>query len=894
MELLERERCLADLAAWLGSATQHGGSIALVAGEAGIGKTALLQEFSVRHRDRRVLWGACDAMLTPRTLAPLHDIVRQTRGPLRAAIASGGSRDTIFTAALDELDRESGTLLVLEDMQWADEPTLDLLKFLGRRIHLTRALLVVTFRDEETGPRHPLRAAIGDLPHARMRSMQVPPLSEFAVAQLASLRGRPGTNVHAITGGNPFLVIEVLAAKAGTVPVTVRDAMLARVARLSPAARELAELVSIIPGKAEPWLIEGAGQTDEAGVEACLGIGIVRDDDGALAFRYELARCALEASLSPARRRSLHDRALSILASRPGITAARLAYHADGARSAQAVLRFAPVAALHAESVGAHREAVALYELALRYATDLSAPERARLHEQLSHECALTGRHERAIEARRSALAIWHASMERINEGDALRWLSCLSRYAGDLAAASEYGVAAVEMLEALAPQAELSLAYCNRAELDLEWCKADSALDWAQRAVALAEALGDGAALSHALTTLGIARLLAGDNSGWTDLERGLELALHGAYREEVARAYARLAAMTVAWRRYGQACLYVSEGLDYCAAQGFDSFGLDLLACRARLRFEQGDWSGISPDVEALLRSACTAPSTRICALRIQAHLRIRRGEPEEPAALEEARSLEGATAEPQHLAALAAMRAEAAWLAGDRQSVAREAEPAYELLCSRHDPWMKGELAVWLWRIGALRAPPTDIEEPYALEIGGDWRGAARRWKALGCPYEYASLLAWHGAESEQRAALAILEQMGAVPATRALRRRMRLQAVRGVPRGSRPSTRRHPLGLTRRQAEILALLSDGLRNSVIAKRLFVSTKTVDHHVSAILAKLGVPSRAQAVARAHSQLYGGAHVSPRELPSLTSASARVAIGAADGASPSVINLI
>ncbi len=869
MELLEREESLASLTAWLGSAVHFGGSIALVAGEAGIGKTALLRAFAGRQRDRRVLWGACDAMATPRALAPLHDIARRARGALLAAIASGESRDAVFNAALDELDREPGALIVLEDMQWADEPTLDLLRFLGRRIHLTGALLVVTYRDDETGPRHPLRAAIGDLPRASTRSILIPPLSEFAVTQLANQRGRPVKDLHAITGGNPFLVIEALAAEAGAVPLTVRDAMLARVARLSPAARELAELVSIVPGGTESWLIDAAGRMDDTEIEACLGIGLVRDNEGAVAFRHDLARRALEASLSPARRRGLHHRVLSILASRPGIAAARLAHHADGACAAQAVLRFAPAAALHAASVGARREAVSFYELALRYAADLGAQERAHLHEQLSHECALTGQHERAIEARRSAVAIWHASIDRIKEGEALRCLSSLSRRAGDLAAASEYGAAAVEMLEALPPQAELSMAYCNRAELDLESCDSKSALEWSQRAVALAESFGCQRALAHALGTLGTARLTFGDSSGWGDLDASLELALRGADQEEVARAYTRLAAMAIVRRRYGKADLCVSEGLAYCTQRGFDSFGLDFLAFRARLRFEQGDWNGARQDLEALLRSACTASSTRIAALQILGHLRIRRGEAEGAAPLEEACSLEGPIVPPQRVAALAAIRAEAAWLAGDRESVIREAEPAYEFLRSKHDPCMKGELAAWLWRAGALGVPPTDIEEPYALEIGGDWRSAARLWQGFGCPYEYASLLAFHGAEPEQRAALTIFEQIGAAPAARVLRRRMRLQAIRGVPRGSRPSTRRHPLGLTRRQAEILALLSDGLRNSVIAKRLFVSPKTVDHHVSAILAKLGVPSRAQAVARAHRQLYAETHANPRALP-------------------------
>jgi DNA-binding CsgD family transcriptional regulator len=166
------------------------------------------------------------------------------------------------------------------------------------------------------------------------------------------------------------------------------------------------------------------------------------------------------------------------------------------------------------------------------------------------------------------------------------------------------------------------------------------------------------------------------------------------------------------------------------------------------------------------------------------------------------------------------------------------------------------MKGELAAWLWRVAALEQQPADIAEPYALEISHDWQGAARAWRALGCPYEHACMLAWYGGEPEQREALAIFEGLGAAPAAHSLRKQMRAQGVRRIPRGSRMSTRLNSFGLTRREVEILALLSEGLRNSVIAKRLFVSTKTVDHHVSAILTKLGVPSRAQAVAMARQQ--------------------------------------
>jgi DNA-binding CsgD family transcriptional regulator/tetratricopeptide (TPR) repeat protein len=861
MELLERDRCLADLAEWLGAAGERGGCIALVGGEAGIGKTALLQEFSKQQRKARVLWGACDALFTPRPLAPLHDIARQTQGALLTAVNSGANRDEIFTAALDELERGANALVVFEDMHWADEATLDLIKYLGRRIHRTRVMLTVTYRDDEVGPRHPLRFVIGDLPRASTRRMSLSPLSEAAVAQLARQAGWPSKGLHRITDGNPLFVTEVLAAVADTVPVTVRDAVLARTVRLSPAAREIAELVCVIPGKTEAWLLEQAARPDEAGIEGCLSIGMVRDEDGSLAFRHELVRRALEDSLSQPRHQNLHARVLAVLAARPAIPAARLAHHADGARNAEEVLRFAPVAATQAAAVGAHREAASHYQVALRYAQALSPDERARLQEQLSYECYLTGQHEHGIEAQRSALEIWRASGQRVKEGDALRWLSRLSWFAGRRAEANQYGADAVTTLESLPPGPELAMAYSNRADLDLESHEADSAIDRARRAITLAEAWANDEILSHGLNTLGTMRLIGGDTGGWADLDRSLQLALAGGFQEEVARAYTSLSAMAVSRRQYDQSSRYLHEGLAYCEEHDLDSLRLYMLAYRARMRFEQGDWRGASEDAEAVLRHPRATPITRIPALRTLGHLRIRRGDPDASAPLEEARAIAGPIQELQRIGTLAAVCAEAAWLGGDREGVLREVQPAYELARRQRDPRMNGELAAWLWRVGALEQPPMDIAEPYALEISGDWRGAARAWKALGCPYEHACVLAWYGTEPAQREALAILDQLGAAPAARVLRKQMRTQGVRGVPRGSRMSTRSNPHGLTRREAEILALLSEGLRNSAIAKRLFVSTKTVDHHVSAILSKLGVSSRAEAVAMARNKSDDGA---------------------------------
>lgn len=712
-------------------------------------------------------------------------------------------------------------------------------------------MIVLSYRDDEVGARHPLRVVIGDLPRTNTHRMFVAPLSESAVVQLARRAHRRPEGIHGITGGNPLFVTEVLAADADSVPVTVRDAVLARAARLAPAAREIAELVCVVPGKTEPWLLEQAARPQAEGIEGCLGIGMVLSEEGALSYRHELVRRALEDSLPLPRKLHLHEKVLAVLAARPAVPVARLAHHASCARDAQAVRRFAPLAAAQAASVGAHREAASHFEAMVPYADDLAPADRARLLEQLSYECYLIGHYARAREVRGVALEIWRGIGARMEEGDALCWLSRLAWFEGRGAEAERYCVDAIRVLESLPPSPVLAKAYCDRADLDMESHENDSAIRFAHRAIALAEIWADRRILSAALSVLGTARLIIGDDSGWDDLERSLQLALADGYQEQAASAYTDLLAMAVSRRQYSGAAGFISAGLAYCEERDLDFLRPYMLAYRARMKFEQGQWLEASEDAEAVLRHPRATPVTQIPALRTLGHLRIRRGDPDANSPLEEARALAGPEPELQRFGTLAAVAAEAAWLAGDLDGVAREATPAYERLSRQRDPRMKGDLAAWLWRASALASAPTEIAEPYAMEIAGNWQGAARAWQTLGCPYEHAIVLGWYGAESAQREALAIFERLGAAPAAEALRRQMRSRGIRRIPRGSRTSTRGNPLGLTRREAQILALLSEGLRNASIARRLFVSTKTVDHHVSAILTKLGVPSRAEAVA-------------------------------------------
>ena len=286
------------------------GQLVLVSGEAGIGKTALLRRFCEAHgRSRRVLWGGCDPLFTPRVLGPLHDIAEITGAELARSLESGARPSDVATVLMREASRRAPAIVIFEDVHWADEATLDVLGLLGRRIGTFPGLLVLTFRDQLDGA-HPLRVVLGELPSAGVRRVKLLRLSLSAVSTLAERENADAERLYHQTAGNPFFVTEVLAA-GGEMPESVRDAVLARASRLSASARTLLDAVAIAPPQCELWLLEALAGEALDGLEECLAAGMLVAQPHGLAFRHELARLALEESLLPNRRAALHRQALS-------------------------------------------------------------------------------------------------------------------------------------------------------------------------------------------------------------------------------------------------------------------------------------------------------------------------------------------------------------------------------------------------------------------------------------------------------------------------------------------------------------------------------------------------------------------------------------------------------
>jgi DNA-binding CsgD family transcriptional regulator len=864
MELLERASFLRTLAEYGDQAALGNGRLVLLSGESGIGKTVLLEGFQRQLAGTRWLWGACDGLLTPRPLGPVFDIAGQLGGELDELCRTGAPRDRMFAAFLAELDAPGElTVAVIEDVHWADEATTDLLSYLGRRLGRMRALVLCTYRDDELAPDHPLRVVLGDLATQRAsRRMRLPPLTEDGVRALAGPRGVDAAELYRATGGNPFYVSEILAAGWPSVPPTVRDAVGARLARAGAVTREAVEAAAIIGARVDRPLLTLLTGTGPAGtglagtgsaVDDCLETGILVPDGTGLRFRHELVRMAVETAIAPHRKLELHARLLAALEERGGADSAVLAHHAEGAGDAAAVLRHAPEAGRRSRTLGAHREAAAQFERALRYAGEAGPAALAPLHEGLAGEYALLDRWQEAEAELRVALRLRRELGDDLSIAGDLRmlanalWRLCRGQESG------EANAEAVRILEARPPGRELAWAYANLAAHLRAAGQCELAITTGRQALAMGEELGEPEIVSHAQNTIGCAMLIGGQD-GLALLEQALATALRADLQEAAGRAYTNLQTMTTDLHRFDEAERYFGAGMVYCEGRELGVYSTCLNGGRACMLLLLGRWDEAAEICAQMLASRGSSPVNRLNPLRVLGLIRGRRGDADGAwELLDEALASAEGTAESQWIVPVRAARAELSWLLGDPERAVAEARAGRDGVAGHVEAWILGSVVIWLPRLHQADQLPSGLPEPYAREAAGDFAGAAVAWDRLGRPYDAA--LSWLGSSDEEglRQALAALDELGARAAAAATRRRMRELGMTAIPRGPRPATRAAPAGLTAREQEVLALLAEGLADLEISRRLFISERTVHHHVSAVLSKVGVSSRTAAAREA-----------------------------------------
>src|SRR5215469_1296656 len=599
MQLLERTYFLRTLGEYATEARQGDGRLVLVSGESGIGKTALLEAFQDEQPGTRWLWGACDGLFTPRPLGPLFDIGAQLDvegGPLAVLCRHGAARDQMFSALLAELDTHTRfTVVVIEDLHWADEATIDLLSFVGRRLARRAALIIVTYRDDELAEDHPLRRALGDLATQRTtRRMRLAPLSEDALRTLAAGRAVDVAELRRITGGNPFYVREILDAGWPSLPPTVRDAVGARLARLTPDARAAAEIAAVMGARLDSLLLSSA--LDDLGslvVTECLASGLLLFDGNGLRFRHELARLAVQSAITPRRKTELHARLLTALEQSGAADSAVLAHHAEGAGDRDAVLRHAPDAARRASALGAHRESAAQYERTLRFADDLDIASLAALQEGVAGEYSLLDRWEDAEAALRVALRLRRRLGDDRKVGHDLQLLAMtLWR----LCRGAESHRAAAEAVEVLLPgQACRELGWACAYLGACRWSvgQAEDGIGLIKRAWDIGDQLGLPDLVSYALNALGLGLVKHRGEDGVQYVQRALKIALDADLPDAAGRAYTSLHEACIGLQRFDQAERHYIEGMAFCDRRELGVFSACLMGWRTVALLLLGRWS-------------------------------------------------------------------------------------------------------------------------------------------------------------------------------------------------------------------------------------------------------------------------------------------------------------
>jgi DNA-binding CsgD family transcriptional regulator len=860
--LLERDTVLAELDGCRRAAARGAGRVVLLRGEAGVGKTAVIARFVAGLGQKaRVLRGWCDPMTAPRPLGPLIDMLADASGEhaaqLRAAIDSGDT-EAIYARLVGMFGQETAWVCVIEDVHWADGATLDLLRFLSRRIDSLPLLLVASYRDDEVGDRHPLAVLLGDLATSPVVvRIGLKPLSEMAVAKLVAGTGVNAAALHRLTGGNPFYATEILAAgQDDGLPRSVTEAVWGRLARLSNSGRETAYATAVCGPRADLTLIHEVCSAAVEGLGECLSSGVLVADAETVGFRHELARRAALDQIPAYERRVLHKRALSALTEPPidPNDMAALAFHADHAADYDAVLRYGPAAAERALQLAANREAAELYALTLRHADAAPAELKVKWLEQHAFSCWLGGLGAAAVPSWRGAITLRHSLGDRLGEAQDLCWLSQMLYALGHTSEAADTCLTSIRLLEDIGPCPQLAYALSTMAGL-AAFGFDPACVDYAARAVSLGTQLGDPGVVLRGRFFAALAPVLSSD-TGWDQLEAAWRdtMATEGLFEP------AGLNGSLVSWYAAVKHDLeraegYIGETSTFCADHDLGMYHAITVGAAALVALHRGDWDTALGRADDVLTRPALPPTPRILPLICVALIRARRGEEPVAALLDEA--LRAADADDlSRLGVVWAARAEVAWLAGDDDAARAEAKAGLAAATEHADPWLVGHLRRWAHLAGGpVDDPPTaDTVTPYRFEVGGDWQAAVAEWTRLGCPYD-AAVAQLGGDVAAVESALETFRRLGARAAVRRGRRRL------AELRGRDPDTRRKntivdPQGLTEREREVLELIAAGHSDAEIATALFISPKTVGRHVGAILTKLGVRNRTQAAAYALQQ--------------------------------------
>ncbi|AZG46941.1 Transcriptional regulatory protein DegU [Gordonia insulae] len=854
--LIERDGELAALTALATRAHGGEGNLVMITGEAGAGKTALIEEFTRQRPDNdRVLWGVCDPLATPRPLGPLHDVARDLLPRTREALTKAEHAYQMFDAVWDDFSSQP-TIFVIDDAHWSDQGTIDLLRHLLRRVGRSTTMVIITAREGEfVVDADPVRLLLGDIARTEnARSIALSPLSVDGVASMIGDRALDAQQLHRRTGGNPFFVDQMLAHRGVDLPASVRDAVLARTVGLDSSGWEVLNLLACAPGAISETVIAELA-IPSSGLQRLGETRLIQRTPRGVSFRHDLCRNAVQTVIPPGAEPALHQRMIAAYDA-VGADPAVIVHHARGAGDNTRLRAAAAEAGRVAARSGAHQQSAEFFRMALSAGgSDDSAD--AELLELLAWECYLIDRLDEAVAAGTRALALRTASHDAAGVSADHHALAVYEWYNANRAAADHHvaqSIAATVGSTQAGPAAVASgHGHAMSAFLAMQAGRVDDARRDLARARELATRLDSPELAARVDIIAGCCDVMDGTPAGrQAVLER---LAHAPAHLDEIySSGYSNLTYLDVEQRRIVEATDLLATGIGMTVERDLPVCRAWQVGSRGRLGLIRGDWVGAKADCAEVLDSG-SAPLTKIWPLLVSGLVALRStgGGADD---LERAWDLVERYGEPLRLMPAASALVERSWLTG----VADPRTDTFVRLLVDTDAagleWSRGDLAVWLRRTAVgfpADAVAERLAEPYRQQLAGDIAGAAESFDGLGITYEGALASVESGNPDRIARGLAALDRLGAHLVADKLRRDLRATGVAAVPSRRRRASMAHPAGLTPRQAEVLALMCDGLTNAELAQRLFLSEKTVDHHVSAILSRLEVAGRREAVRRA-----------------------------------------
>ena len=858
MALIERDGFLASLKEHFVNVADGEGRCILVSGEAGIGKTALVKAFCKQQvSNSNIYQGACDNLFTPRPLAPLYDILWQVNKERWPAFPSLEGRSALFADFFQELRTKKGKLLIVfEDIHWADEGTLDFIRFFARRIYQLPCLFILTYRDDEIHSRHPLRNVLGQLPADSFTKIQLTPLSKEAVVEMAIQKGYNGEEVYSISEGNPFYVNEILASYSPGVPDNIKDSILSVYERQKEGTKNAWQIWSVMPEGLEVDRVAKIKSALGKAIDHCFAISVILVQSGKVVFKHELYRRTIEESLTLFKRMELNKMILELYLDsfEENGEIERILHYAKNANEKKLVVKYAPEAAEKAASIGAHKEASKLFLTAIEYFEGNDTNQLAKFYEAYAYECYLSNQIKEAIAFTEKVLNLWKEKADIGKTGDSLRFLSRLWWFDGNRKNAENFALQAIEVLKDESASSTKAMAFSNMSQLKMLSDEPSECFLWGEKAIVMAKELGNEEILSHAMNNVGSVQMCISstEQEGIAMLQQSLEIALKNSYHENAARAFTNLSSGSVKIKNHALAGRSLEEGIRYCEERDLDSWTAYMLSWKARLDLDKGNWTQARNVADNLLNNENQPAIIKITAFIVLAKIIMRRGEKDVLTLLLKAKAMSFETMELQRVIPSMVSLLEYEWLTGKTIIEKNDIDQTSRLMQRAGIDWEKNEFAFWMKRAGRHLVPSQEIAEPGDISSEAKASKAAAFWEKSECPYEQALVL-FEGKDDDKRKAIVLVQNLGAVAVYEKMKQEMRNLGIKNIPRGIRNSTRSNAAFLTGREIDVLQLLKGEMQNKEIAAQLYISAKTVDHHVSNILFKLDADSRSKAVTQA-----------------------------------------